>query len=547
MLIDKLSEKEMQMIASLREDCINHETDFYNGRMVNTNYWLRFWEAAKEQNLARPFKDSLILERNITSIVPSDILFDKMYDIIAEKGDNNTEGSYYVKNTILEYLKQYNDIHAYKYGGGGEDLKSVVNYWLFSPDPFIYNSFNFDTIEVNIEGGKTMKLNRGAKVMKIIGKLAKLANCYDEFEAMRIKQSQVMNDARLQTTMCLSIHPLDYMTASYNNNNWRSCMRWGDGEYCRGVIEMMNSPLVVVAYLKSEHEVVSIGNDIWNSKKWREFFIVSDDMITGIKGYPYWSRELEDIALKWLKELYATPEHEYSNNIIVWGVGGNNQYSIIHDESVHAEMTVDFQCGPAMYNDFYGDNTYHSILAKGVKRSNIEIFYSGASECAICGKTCVDFDSEGNLYCNDCIEKHYCCSCGDTICYSNELITLDDREYCVYCYDSLDHCDICDIPVDPNNDNSYSFVIETEDNKIVASDEENEQKFCMCCQCFEDSLAENVSCNDVNIDSWHWPRQRCGAWTTEPIVSILNFKKEYRKLLMPTYPDIPYQIEKDLY
>lgn len=547
MLIDKLSEKELQMITSLRQECIDHDTDFYNGRLVNTNDWLRFWEAAKEQSLARPFKDSLILERNVTSAVPSDILFDKMHDIIAEKSDNDEEGSYYVKNTILDYLKQYNDISAYKYGSGGEDLRSIVNYWLFAAEPFVYNSFNFETIEINIENGKTMKLNRGAKVMKIIGKLAKLANCYDEFEAMRIKQSQVMNDARLQTTMCLSIHPLDYMTASYNSNNWRSCMRWGDGEYCRGVIEMMNSPIVVVAYLKSEHEVVHIGGDIWNSKKWREFFIVTPEMISGIKGYPYWSRELEDVVLKWLKELYSTSQQEYSNTICVWGVDDNKQYSYIEDNSAKSKVSVNFDCGPAMYNDFYGDNSYHSILAKNVDYDCLDIFYSGVSECAICGETNVDFDSEGNLYCNDCVEKHYCCSCGDTIYYQSDLVCLNGREYCVYCYDSLEHCEICDTIVDPQNDSAYTFVIETEDNKIVGTTEDNEKVFCLCNGCFEDSLKEDLTINDVNIYSWRWPRHRCGCWTAEPIVSILNFNEKYRKLLMPEYPKFSHLVEKNLY
>ena len=65
-------------------------------------------------------------------------------------------------------------------------------------------------------------MNRGCKIMKILRKLAILVDSEALFESNRLRQSQIMNDARIKATLCLSIHPIDYLTASLNENNWRS-------------------------------------------------------------------------------------------------------------------------------------------------------------------------------------------------------------------------------------------------------------------------------------------------------------------------------------
>ena len=169
---------------------------------------------------------------------------------------------------------------------------------------------------------------------------------------MQQECSRVRNTAEINANLCLSIHPLDYMTASYNDNNWHSCMNWLQGEYRRGVIEMMNSKCVVVAYLESAHDKLTFyGADVhyWNSKKWREFFIVRPNYITGIKGYPYWNRNLEDTVLFWLKDLYKDVfSGKYSNSISVWSYD-----NAVSDRNYNVSVNFDFDCGPAMYNDFY--------------------------------------------------------------------------------------------------------------------------------------------------------------------------------------------------
>lgn len=89
----------------------------------------------------------------------------------------------------------------------------------------------------------------------------------DEFEEFRICQSMCTNTTALEGKLCLSIHPLDYMTMSDNACDWSSCMSWQeDGCYRMGTVEMMNSPCVIVAYLESSHPMYFSREATWNSK-----------------------------------------------------------------------------------------------------------------------------------------------------------------------------------------------------------------------------------------------------------------------------------------
>ena len=127
----------------------------------------------------------------------------------------------------------------------------------------------------------------------------------EEYEAFRIWHSMLFNSAKMTGNLCLSIHPLDYITMSENDEGWSSCMNWHDeGCYRRGTIEMMNSKYVLVAYVKSENNEIYMGNDNhWNSKKWRSLFYLDKDIITSIKGYPYQHPALVKVIIEKLEEL----------------------------------------------------------------------------------------------------------------------------------------------------------------------------------------------------------------------------------------------------
>ncbi len=425
MLIENISTKEKEVIDSLRERAVE-DNDFMTRDFCDIEKFLRFWETGKE-TIAAPFKDSLILKKHISINAPAEEK-DKQLSALIYHPDLGTQLRGAITNAIYNAMgEKCYDAFLINDHGISFSISELFGYHIFTVDSFSHNIYKGPTFTIEIDDKRQLKFVHGMKLMKLLGRLAKFADVEELYQKVRIEQSQIINDNKLDAELCLSIHPLDYMTASYNTNDWSSCMAWNGGEYRRGVIEMMNSPYVVVAYIASEKNTICGGN--WNSKRWREFFIVSRDMISGIKGYPYWNRDLEKIVLEWLKELYAPVFNVKYDNTCVWNFN---------------EKNIRIECGPAMYNDFYGDYNYCSMFRKGLNTDDgsFKIFYSGASECIVCGEKGY-FDDDGDLCCESCLEHYYCCDCGCLITSSEDLIEHNGNYYCGYCYENLPLCNYC--------------------------------------------------------------------------------------------------------
>lgn len=468
MLIEKISSDEQKIINIMRHSCGDDDSDFFTGEYVSNDEFLRFWEQEKRP-IFEAFGEQLILKKRVCSTIEDDVLYDKMRQL---RWSQECER---FRINLIEILHQANADNWFK-----ENLKDpqrayslsmleLVKDYFFNTDDWISNRYEGCDFELKLPNGSTFKVVRGCKLMKALGRIVK--GCGNDtmsadFENVRLRQSQIMNEANITADLCLSIHPLDYMTASYNANDWRSCMCWEDGEYRRGVIEMMNSPMVVVAYIASNSETMSWFNRgepnlEWNSKRWREFFIVTDEVISGIKGYPYWNRTLEDEALNWLRQIFSDKSN-YSHKITSWRYR-NYSCNLIEDKEDNVKMRVKFDCGPAMYNDFYHDNEYHSIFAKDMTK-DIRINYSGESECICCGQTGYRFDTEGALICTDCVEVIYCAKCGEPIYRRGDMIMHNGLAYCSYCYENLETCDYCGETIDADNDEDvFEFCVGRDD------------------------------------------------------------------------------------
>lgn len=437
MLIEKISDKEMNLIESLR-NCAIPDSDFVVGDFASNDYFLRFWESNK-MCLAAPFEDSLILKKHICLPTPEEEREEEIRHLVyLSKGvalRDRIEN--FLRNNMIDGFLSF----SVSFGGLDFRVYEILHYYVFTKDSFLNNIYPGPTFTLDLANNVQVKFVSGMKLMKLLKRLSEAAGATELFEEVRIAQSKILNDNNLDTEICLSIHPIDYMTASYNNNNWSSCMNWKDGEYRRGVIEMMNSPCVVVAYIDSDKNTILGGE--WGSKRWREFFIVNREMISGIKGYPYWNRDIESFVIDWLKELYEPVfKVEYSFAKPAW--------------SPERERDIYITCGPAMYNDFYSDNEYHSIFSSDLMEYNLD--YSGPSECVCCGERGY-FDEEGLLYCARCVESYYCAECGGLITDHDDLIEFNGNYYCQTCFENLPLCDFCGAKVETCNGAYYSFYI----------------------------------------------------------------------------------------
>ena len=529
-LIDLISKEEDKVITAFRDIAADGRRS--EDRFCSNRYFLRFWDENKKDLFSKVFKDRLILKRNIKlNLLDDQAIKDQFTDLFYS--------SYYlfIKGSMHNFLvnQAVNDSSL--------SGKEIDNRWdcfnsIFGidsiPDNFITNRYNGKDISITMPSGKEFKITTGMKLMKILGHFAKELNFEEEFERFRLKHSQILNEAKIESTLCLSIHPLDYMTASYNENDWRSCMCWNDGDYCRGVIEMMNSPVVVVAYLESHSEKVEPARGLfWNSKKWREFFIVNDELISGIKGYPYWNAEIEEICINWLKELIYTN----SSGTKVYG-------EIVNKDSIYSDydFSINFTCGPAMYNDFCYSKHILALstefkVNKVLSSSKIkyyELDYSGESECVCCGQTDyeVDFDGTDQLCCVECSDYISCEICGEHVNSNDAYQSFGNHFFCEDCFSSLAICDCCGIvlPIKADDDNQISDEFATFITYPEADNTEILADMSICGDCYKDIFVDGRS----EITKTHERILRKGpySWWTRNnfIIPFVSLTKKGQKL-----------------
>ena len=497
-LIDLISSEEKEMIDYFRDMAIGEATnnpDLNNVKnaMVSVESWLNYWEEAKHHNhLDSVFGKSLILKRQYKYHEDNDTIENMMYDNLCRSSDFMS-----LKYGIIELLNKDDRNAEITYG-----YNNILSKYIMNPKAFALNTYDGPKVTVYFSDEKKFVLSPGSKLMKDIGILAKHCNLEEAFERLRIAHSQILNETSFNCNLCLSIHPLDYITASYNENDWRSCMCWASGDYCRGVVEMMNSPCVIVAYIESNHEYVQAGyyNSYrkeeetlakyrWNSKKWREFFIVDEKVLSGIKGYPYWNRSLEEYCLSWLRELF-NPFFDYEENMRLY----NGHIYLENDKFIN----LNFYCGPAMYNDFchsdYRMFVSNKILTNVEANSYYEINYSGASECVVCGDIYSEFEESSDLCCLDCVNKVRCTSCNEII--YGDIYEIDGEYYCHDCFENLPTCHHCGSQIGGEMiENSFYFVSDeffeehkdedkiTLETRNLIEDENGEKCYSICGDC----------------------------------------------------------------
>ena len=412
----------------------------------DVDYVLRFWERNK-QDLFEAFGEQFILTRKFSFTKGEGWLNDTIDEYLFNCGAKgrafisnfqnwmgSTYGNYWRYNYHSEiYKNQYDAYHG---------LQKLLSY-----DCLANNQYDGETFKIPDPKSKhPIVVSTGCKVSKILGKIA-LAYNIPKYEEFRIAHSLCLNTKKLSGDVCLSIHPLDYMTMSDNDCNWNSCMSWRDGgEFRQGTVEMMNSPYIVVAYMKDPEDFrfFPYGNDDakWNNKRWRTLFIVHHNVIMGIRQYPYDSQELNEFCLKWLREV-VEPTGKYGPYSDYIEMITNHATNNFHNEVNPCHMT--FQTN-RMYNDCY--NEHAAYVAKHMP-DRLSITYSGETECVVCGKE-FDCDDNYNLPTSSLTCSRHSdfsrCSCCDRTIYNEEDdgYWIGDDLICYDCYENkCERCDTC--------------------------------------------------------------------------------------------------------
>lgn len=435
-LIDVLTDKEIQMMNEYRRNFATPYGDdrccddtSITGHYIDSREILKPWAKAKEP-LYHMFGDKLIVEKEVQFDVATEVIEANLRKMIKDRQNifniRNEETIQKAYHFYVKFCEAFHDesLTWREYNS----IENLISFYTLARNKYSYN----DCVIFDI------KFQCGTKPMKLIEKVARHYGILDEgFEEFRLIHSLGLNNKKSKGVLCLSIHPLDYMTMSDNESGWASCMSWrNDGCYRQGTVEMMNSPTVVVGYLKTVEPVHYCGTTEWNNKKWRQLFIVDEDIITGVKQYPTAHDDLRDACLDMLRDFAGAekysdekvilPEHEEFHRF------NYKENGVEKSKRIYFGFETDY-----MYNDFGSVSDLPIYLGLNVEDDDRTwVNYSGQCQCMCCGSTTNGLHSD-TLLCDYCYEEEeptYCQHCGDRLYNEDDMYYLDGEYYCYHCF-----------------------------------------------------------------------------------------------------------------
>ena len=502
------------------------------------NHYLRFWSENK-QNFYKAFGEKFILKERVDVQKPKNIMVEEMDNLLWNYDSKSYKNIIIRKlidtvDTKLNYLSTCEGIR-------NSDFYYDIHYKFFDAKYLVDNIYDGPKYIIPKEYTKNKKpfvIQNGCKIMRTLGKLVSLLDidfnvyfcekcdaylmaddnnnnnhnhcdiCNSDsiqkttaFEIFRQAHSQILNQKLLKGNLCLSIHPLDFVTMSDNNCGWSSCMSWWEeGDYRLGTVEMMNSKYVVIAYLEAEDSMHLVDGYRWNNKRWRQLFIINEDMIIGNRQYPYDNEDLETICLNKLKDLmHSIGFGPYTSDLTIIR---NHCINNINDKKVMISYDTEY-----MYNDLYGNRT-GLIALDNINTKEYYVNFSGPAVCIDCGEIIdgSNFISHSMLICTSCGDYYYCDGCGELIPEYCERHTLNDGSVvCDDCYQDLPQCDICDNIV-LSSDMTYIHI------KLIDFDEQNfgyvninrQYSIAVCSNCLHNKNYENLYGDLIEVVTGSW-------------------------------------------
>ena len=293
--------------------------------------------------------------------------------------------------------------------------------------------------------------------------------------------SRIIQEDKIEGKLCISVHPLDFLSVSENTYNWRSCHAL-DGEYRSGNLSYMVDKSTVICYLKSDKDEILPNFPFkWNSKKWRVLLYFSNDwnMLMAGRQYPF----ATDIGMNYiltnlLKEsglsrnsCWTNWHDEHLKRIAFGEEEGyfhlNHLYFPMGNELIKLEDLVTDMPGSMQFNDLlrsscytpmyafrhYGNNynKWYSNECGESKFNHTRFFIGGAVPCVRCGEH--ELAISESMQCVQCEEAYgtlesddfgYCSCCGRYIYLDNAHWIDDDNVLCDQCYDNetsvCQHC-----------------------------------------------------------------------------------------------------------
>lgn len=241
---------------------------------------------------------------------------------------------------------------------------------------------------------------------------------------LQMSVSRVIQKDKIKGILCISVHPLDFLSSSENIYNWRSCHAL-DGEYRMGNLSYMVDKSTVICYLKSKekYKLPNFPSSVlWNSKKWRVLIHFSNDkeMIFSGRQYPFSS----DVGLNLILEKLFPAAGFYEkwskwDNTTITDFKGNNGTILhfysplipVHEKLISLNELVKNGQHALNYNDVLYSNYYTPYYSYCLNHPFVNYYTGGTTDET-------RFEIGGPVKC---------------LCCESEYITISEAPRCISC------------------------------------------------------------------------------------------------------------------
>lgn len=284
------------------------------------------------------------------------------------------------------------------------------------------------------------------------------------------KLSMIIQEDKVSGHLCISVHPLDFISSSENTYNWRSCHAL-DGEYRAGNLSYMVDKSTFICYLRGETQATlpRFSPEVpWNNKKWRMLLFRSEDgnhLMAG-RQYPFFSKD----ALEVVRSLYLKSCGRKSEIYDEWTKWTNfhideaklsddpwdtvylvDKYFCMHERLYKSKMIIKDAEGAKHYNDLLYSSCYSPYYCyTDVNGTEINPRWNigGKVNCLHCGEHPITTGDA--MACDNCItdlyQDHVQCTCCGNYFSLDVAYWIDwyDSYVCPHCMETAGHyCDKC--------------------------------------------------------------------------------------------------------
>lgn len=356
--------------------------------------------------------------------------------------------------------------------GESEKLERLDNFldWLdreyafYDLSSFIHDQrhgFYQNIVEEDYEY-KGVKIQKGSKLLKAF---KYFVNDKEVLSKVQDKASMVIQDDKIHGKLCLSVHPLDFLSSSENTYKWRSCHAL-DGEYRSGNLSYMADSCTIMAYLKGANgqDLPNFPNDVkWNSKKWRMLVNISSDRKAVFFGrqYPFHIEGAMEKVLLILQGLGILPDQmctphrdsvrtvpgEKTSHSLSCAYYPTGMKLFTLDEMVNDESDLHFNdiLKSSCYIPYFSSYWYANEMPKFHVGAKVNCLKCGQEEIYGCGE-----DDNGSMVCESCWPElyedrqlFYCDYC-NTSGSEDEIYFLNGVAMCYSCWqERVVECEYC--------------------------------------------------------------------------------------------------------